>query len=597
MPRIPPSRAGAGLFVALSLLLAVPGGSAERVGTVRWEGVKDKDRSLTKVESAILRQDPRAAAAVLSRTSVHLFVAEGRASWDRDVAPLLSDALQSGPQAVARLASAMPAGIATAGPNIDGGVVSFALPGKRGEGVMAIRFPDLLDRSRTDSEVVDSPWPNRGRFVAGVDVEADRDADIVGVYVPSRPKGLSRGAPPDVRPKELPRDGRGDLVIFRGKGASGDDAESLRRDLRDVLGASTVPMESLRSFPKGKDDLTRDLKTFRVEADTLETDGGWYEALARDPRDWDFASERVTHPVRYIAFSAPAAVEDSDGTVSTLILGGVALYTPVLLSASQAPLYLGVKPRTFYEAVHAGEVPFLREKGSMLFHRAWLDRWKGGGSRTPRGRTFGTKGTARRIEEIADEARSKGIGRAAGKVMPRRFEPAPDDAPSGSPPVRGRVFSDDLNPWLRHFDTRAEINGAKTSYALKRAAGGTRFEAGFGGGSGGGGPTRGPGLEIVDLYTLDPTCTQGQQVVGALGFVLDGVPDGEEATLLLQWSLSRDGRALVRFSAEIAREAGEHEVHVEAGCPSDRGTATFEVIASWVDKGIEQTRSTTVVSR
>ena len=228
MPRIPPSRAGAGLFVALSLLLAVPGGSAERVGTVRWEGVKDKDRSLTKVESAILRQDPRAAAAVLSRTSVHLFVAEGRASWDRDVAPLLSDALQSGPQAVARLASAMPDGIATAGPNIDGGVVTFALPGKRGEGVMAIRFPDLLDRSRTDSEVVDSPWPNRGRFVAGVDVEADRDADIVGVYVPSRPKGLSRGAPPDVRPKELPRDGRGDLVIFRGKGASGDDAESLR---------------------------------------------------------------------------------------------------------------------------------------------------------------------------------------------------------------------------------------------------------------------------------------------------------------------------------------------------------------------------------
>ena len=578
-------------FVGLSLLVASPGGSVSRDGAVRFDGVRVGDTITARIESGVLRLEPRAAAAFLARTAVHLFATEGRDAWERDVAPGLADALASGPEAVARIASTLPEAVAVAGPNIDGGVLEFTLPGGAGEGLVAIRFPDLLDRGRSDPALLATAWPNRGLFVSGVDVQGG--GDLVGVSVPGRPKGLTRGSPPPVSPKELPGDG---LVFFRGRGASGADAEPLRRDLEALRGQGRIDGADLRTFPKGKDDLVRDLKTFRVRADVLDAERGWYDALAEDPQEWRFSEQQITHPVRFIAFSAPVAIEDTAGVQSTVILGGVALYTPLLISAQQAPLYLGTPARDVYAAVHRGEIPFLRDGGAVFFHRAALDRWRRGAWRVAGGATYGSKGAARRVEELADELRSKGIARAARQPLPRRFQPAPADAPEGSPPVRGRVFGDDLAQWLRHYDPRAAPGRAEALFSLTDAAGGARFTAGFGGG--GTAPTAtGPGLEVFNLYTLDPTCTTGQQVVAALGFVLDGVPDGEEATLLLQWSLASGGQALARFSAEIAREAGEHEVHLEAGCPGQRGTATFEVHVAWPDRALSGSQTTSVVSR
>ncbi len=574
-----------------------PATTATRDGAVKFVEVRKKDRSLTATESKILRQDLRVSSGIVARTSVHLFVAEGRDVWDRDVAPALADALRGGPEAVMRLGPNLPSTVAVAGPYIEGGVVDFALPGRRGDGVMAVYFPDLIDRRDGDPELLDAAVPNKGLYVSGVSVERTHDPETIGLYLPSRPKGMTRGSPPDVKPRDLPRDGEGDLVIFRGKGGSGSDAEPLRSDLERLLDRDRFSPGDLRSFPKGKDGLDRDLKTFRVEARTLEADDGWYRTLARDPDDWDFETVRLAHPVRYVAFSAPVELAGADGGRRTVIFGGVALYTPLMLTARQAPLYLGVGARAFAEAVHGGEVPFLRDGDAVFFHRAHLDRWKEGGALEGEGRAYGSKGSARRVEELASELRSKGIGRAARKPLPRRFQPSPDDAPDDAPPVRGRVYSDDLNQWLRHFDRRADLSGPGAVFAMKRAGGGARFSAGFGGGgrarSSGGDPL----LELVELYPVDPTCVQGQQVVASVNFVVDQIPKGEEATLTLEWSLVSGTNALVRFSAEIVREAGEHEVHVEAGCPGERGTATFEATLTWQETGLTANQTTTVVSR
>lgn len=592
------ARRCARLLALAALLAAGPGTTASRGGSVEFVEVRVKGRSPNATESGILRQDLRVAAGFVARTSLHLYVTEGRDVWERDVAPALADALKSGPEAVMRLPTTLPDSVASAGPNIDGGVVEFALPGGRGDGLIAIYLPDLLDRGGSDEGLLDAAKPNKGLYVAGVSVERDKDPSFDALYLPSRPKGMTRGSPPDVKVRELPGDGRGDLVIFRGKGGSGGDGDALRRDLSALLGRDRLTPSDLRAFPSGKDGLDRDLKTFRIDVETLEVDGGSYRTLTRDPRDWDFEDRRLAHPVRYLTFSAPVEVAGEGGR-SALIVGGVALYAPLLLTARQAPLYINVSARAFAEAVHGGEVPFLREGDELYFHRAHLDRWKQGRALEGNGRAYGSKGAARRIEDLASEARSKGLGRAVGQPQPRRFQPSPHDAPDDSPPVRGRIFADDLTQWLHHYDSKADLPGSGPVFSLKSAVGGARFSARLGGGGGArAAPSRGaPALDMVDLYSLDPTCVHGQQVVASVGFVLDHIPDGEEATLTLEWSLTSGGPALARFSAEIVREAGEHEVHLEAGCPGERGTGTYEVILSWPATGLTVSRTTSVVSR
>ncbi len=153
---------------------------------------------------------------------------------------------------------------------------------------------------------------------------------------------MTRGSPPEVKPRELPGGGEGDLTILRGKGGSGRDAESLRSDLSALLDRDRITPRALRPFPSGKDGLDRDLKTFRVQGSSLDAEAGWYRTLAQDPRDWDLEEGRLVHPVRYVAFSAPVELADEDGGRTALIIGGVALYTPLMLTARQAPLYLDV---------------------------------------------------------------------------------------------------------------------------------------------------------------------------------------------------------------------------------------------------------------
>jgi hypothetical protein len=583
------------LLLGVSLLIAVPGEGARKAGSVEFVGTHHSGHSMRKVESRILRAGPKPAAAALGRTAMYLFVSESAEGWDADVAPGLAAALKTGPSALDRFASGLPDRVVTAGPDIDGAVVRFDLPDGRGRGVVALWFPDMLVRGgRPDPDLVSSRRPNKGLYASGVEVDADRTPSFTGLYLPSRPRGMARGRPPAVDVREFPRDGRGDLAIFAGRGGSGDDGERMRRDLAALWGSEQVEAKSLRTFPKD-DDLVRDLKTFRSSQEVLELgDGGWYRTLAQDARDWEFKRRKVTHPTRYIAFSMPVVVGDED-TTRALVIGGVVLYTPLLIRPGQAPSWLGVDARSLYEAVQAGELPFLRYEKELWFLRAHLDRWDRGSARRGEGRKRSSRRARSWIEEQAEELRSRRLTRAADGPLPVRFVPTDDD----DRVVKGRVFEDDLVGWLRHFDARADLDGPRAAFVSRTVDGGVRIDVRFADGSriaasdrrGRGRDRRGPALEILEVYPLEPTCAAGESFYAVVEFVVEGPADGETASLAMQWDVHTGTPSRALVGAALAREAGEHEVLFEAACPRRGSTGQIDVSLVWEAESITR-RST-----
>jgi hypothetical protein len=582
-----------GVFAAL----AVPshGSGAARTGAVQFSGTSASDRSLRSVESDILRGGLESAASIVTRTGVHLFVAESEQAWNQEIAPGLNAALGDGPAAVARFADGLPPSIAQAGPAIEGGVLRFALPDGRGEGLFAIYFPDLLDRSGKGLGRLNAAVPNEGLFVSGVSVKRADAPSFTSMYLPSRPKGLSRGKVPDVKLRELPEDGEGDLTIWRGKGGSGADGDALGKDLQRLLRADTIDAGLLRDFPKGSDDLVRSLQTSRSDQELLVVGDGWYRTLADGPDAWETMGGKSAHPARYVAFSAPVALADRSGEpVGTVILGGVAFYTPLMLDPDEARRYANKAPTAFFASVARGELPFFRDGDRLWFYRGHLDQWSAGKDRQRRGRAWRARDVPERIKELASQAGSRKLARAAGQPMPMRFEPTPaperEERGEDAAIVRGRVHDGDIAHWLRHWDRDAELDGPPAVFALASAPGGARFEASFHGAPApvaAPAPRReGPLLELVDVYAAEPTCVPGQAVIGVVEFVIDSIPNGEEAELELEWSVSAGGPALARLSASLLRVAGEHEVLFEGGCPSNGSAADLGVTLSWPATGL-----------
>lgn|GEM_PF-3331390 len=593
------------LLLGVAPTAAVP---ASRTGSVEFEGTRGSDRSMRSVESGILRGSPTSAQAVLSRTALHLFVAESDAAWDTHVATGLAKALDEGPEAVARFAEGVPGEIAQAGPSVDGGVLRFTLPDKRGEGVIAVYFPDLLDRSGRDLGRLDAEFPNQGLYASGVAVKRSKSDSpaFTGMYLPSRPKGLTRGQVPDVNLRELPGDGLGDLTIYNGKGASGDNADALTARMERLRADSKIQSDALRTFPKGKDDLAGTLRSSRSPQDVLVLDGGWYRTLAADPSGWTTESIKATHPSNYIAFSAPVVLSGPDGErVGSVILGGVAFYTPLMLGPEQARRYVNKSAPAFFASVQRGELAFFRDGDEVWFFRGHLDQWREGKGRQRRGRAWRSKEVSGRIKELAAESGSRRLVKAAGGLMPSRFEQIPAqemaERDPGAPAVRARVYDGDLVGWLRHYDRKAELDGAAAVFALTSAAGGAAFEASFARGMPQAAPVAsriregsGPLLEIVDVYPAEPTCAPGTPLLGVVEFIVDRIPDGEDAALTLSWSVSTGGPALARLSASMLRVAGEHEVRFEAGCPSSGRIAQLSVELAWEATGLSVASAATV---
>jgi len=587
-------------FATLGLLCALGTsdvGAAQRVGTVSFDDVRASDRSLASVESALLRKGPRAGSSVLSRTGLHLFVAESEAAWNEHLGETLMGAIEQGPDAVEKLARSLDPSIAQAGPEVEGGLLHFQLPDRRGEGALAVWFPQLLDMSRRNLGSLDAEQPNEGLYVAGVDVDDASRPTVHGLYLPSRPKSLTGGRIPDMNLRELPRGGEGSLAIFRGKGAPGGDGDKFRDELRRLLKGDSVSGKQLRDFPKDG-DLVGSLRRVRAEQTVMEIEGDWYKALAWGPGAWDTRTEKAVHPSRYVVFSAPVGVSDEDGKLKGMVvLGGVAWYTPLMLRPDEARWYVNKSASAFFGSVQRGELPFFRDDEDVYFYRGHLDAWKTTKNRQRRGRAWSRKQVPDRIKELASQARSRNVSKAGGAPMPMRFEQRPDvEKEVTKPPVRGRVFDGDIVGWLRNWDRKADLDGPDGIWSLTGGKG-ARFEAGFdlSGKVVAAAPTSsGPLLRVKDVYTVDSSCKPGTQVRGVVQFVVDRIPEGEEAALKLEWSVSSGGPALARLSANLVRVAGEHEVVFEGGCPSDGRTAELGVILSWPETGLQSEGKATV---
>ena len=605
---LPPGSSRA-LLALLLLGLASPlaTDAASRTGAVEFTDVAASGRSVWVSESAILRSGPESASQILTRTGVYLFVTESEGVWNDYVADNLAEALEDGPQAVARVANGLPADIAQAGPDLAGGLVQVQLPKERGEAVLAIYFPDLLDRSGRGLDRLNAAVPNEGLYVSGVTVKEDPDGEsgFTSLYLPARPKGLTRGRVPDVNLRELPDGGAGDLAIFRGKGAPGSSGDKYREEVQRLSGAESLSASSLRDFPKGEDDLVRALRSSRAEQEELIVDGPLYRVLGMGPESWDTETRKSAHPTRYITFSAPVAIGNDEGErVGTVVLGGVAFYTPLMLSAEEARRYVNKSPYAFYGSIHRGELPFFREDGELWFFLGHLDSWREGKRRQRRGRAWQPRAVADRIKEMSKLSGSRRVLKAVGQPLPTRFEPIPEaelgDRPDDRPPVRGRVYDDDLAGWVRHWDRKVEFEGSRRIiHATKTTSVGASFQASF---DITGAPVveptgTGPLLELVDVYPVKPQCAPGEKVQAVIEFVVDRIPGGEEATLSLEWSMSSGGPALARLSATLLREAGEHELIVEAGCPSNADSGELGVILTWPDTALSVTGEARVAVR
>lgn len=461
--------------IGLSLAsLLVFGAAVAASGRLEVKGVSSKDRSIRSVEASILRADADSLRSFYSRDAVYVLVAPSRADWARHVEPGLAEALgpNGGPQALARFVEGLPSSIRAAGPDVSGARVRVELPGDRGDAFVAAWLPDRLARSRSGAALLDQKRPNAGLYLAGVDVKAAKDSDLVAVGVPGHPQPINRGRAPAYEPRELPGGGRGDLVVFAGKGASGSDAEDLRADLRKWLERDTLSASRMRAFSK-EDDLAASLLTVRTSGESLLAEDGAYRALVLEPKAWEFERSTGKHPTRYVAVGAPvvAELDGRSGGRREVIVGFVGLYTPLFLTVDQAATHTGESTEKVARAIHEGELPFLRHKDDVLLYRAHVDRWQAGRARTGGGKERRHKEAAERAERWAGESRSRGLAKAVRQPLPQRMVPIPaderDEMVDRRRATRGRVYADDLAEWLTHHDGKLDQGGPEPVWALR----------------------------------------------------------------------------------------------------------------------------------
>lgn len=475
-------------LLIFGLLLATA--SVALGGDLPIRGAYKAKQSSQATEDAILRSDVEALRAMYARTGLWVFVAESRADWDRQVAPGLETALSRSPAEVARFASGLPSGIKVLGPELAGARVNFELPAKRGKGVIALHMPDLIRGGRADSALTNSRVPDQGRFIGGAEVRREKDDDgerLRGLYVPSRPRPFE-GRLPSVAARELPREGRGDQVIWAGRAESGTDSEDARDELRGWSTRDDLPTQPMRSFPGRDELLARELRSMRSSSDVLVTPDGWYRALSFRPDTWELERSRLKHPTRYVAGVAPVVglVDDGRGAEEerVLVVGFVALYTPLALTPEEAPMYVGEQSRGFYEAVHRGELPFLRDKDDIWFLRAHLDRWAERGARTGEGKARTYAEAKKTLLAWADRYRVRGGERLSRGPLPFRYQAIPaaelEEMVDRRRGARGRVFTDDLAAWVRHADSAFDKGDLDAAYALGRPLGAVSVEAAMG---------------------------------------------------------------------------------------------------------------------
>jgi len=603
-----------------ALLLPVPGEGRSQRRSVTFTGVQARDQDAQTMERGLSRLELDALRSFRTRESVFVIVAPSQAAWERDVAPKLETALSGSPRNFKGLISFLPPTIERAGPDISGAVLQLQLPHGRGTGAVAFHLPPIINDGRSGTALLNSPEPNKGHLVSGVDLGRASDGDehaMTGLYLPSWASPLGRTGPPEVPLRTVPEDGRGSLVLFRG--TVGDEQ---RDPLWDLLSQDTIDLAPMDTFPRRLGSLTELLRSVRLERTFLDTTEGQASTVAQAPNHWKTVERTVRHPTRYASLVAPVAVE-IDGEEHTVVVGVVAFYTPLLMDLDEAALWFRMEPKEFADAVYKGQVPFFRDGETLLFWRGWLERWARDEA-LDRARKPMALEDAREQAQAWGKGKLRGLDRASQGPLPMRMVMIPDKEREGLVDdrlwMRPLVDREDLAGWLRRFEPglkpgdrqpawtlRLDVTAAEASVAFSLeepwepppepgpALSSSTFEpSARTGTTTGGGPATatldggsettaatvaedGVGLQILDLFTADGVCRIGGEADAALAFDVQGVPDGSVAKLRVEWDLLLEGRSVSRDAWGLERGAGGHEVEFAVPCPKDEGSAELYV--------------------
>ena len=613
-----------GMLAGLSLLLPATVDSGEGLP---FAGVFVRDQDARTMELGMLRADLATLRGLRTRTQLWVLVAPSEAAWQRDVSRGLQDALGQAPSAFRSFASLLPQGIGRGGPGIAGAVLSLKMPQKRGTGLIAFHLPPLLNEGRGGNALLNSSAVNQGHFISGVDVPKANDFVekwMQALYVPGWPSALGKGGAPTVPLRRLPGEGKGSLVLFEGEAVAGEGGSELRERLWDYASADVVPLGPMDTFPRRLESLREMLRSVRVEREALVAREGAYSTLSQGPANWTFETRAVRHPDRYLSLVAPVSAEMNDGGLHSVVLGIFAWYTPLLLTAEEAPMYLDVPAKVFAQAVHRGELPFFRDGEELYFYRGHLERWADKGA-IVRGKTWTLEEAREQAKGWAKRFKLRGLDRASQGAIPQRMEPIPEDELEGLVDdrlrARARVDREDLPAWLKHFEPDLKPGKQAPVWALSFSEVAARVPARFslegpwqppvaqkpvetddrwgargaGGDVGGGGPVTlretasseegstvafagDLSLEILDLYATESYCRTGGEAGAVVEFEVVGVPEGSVAKLQLEWDLMIDGRSRGMDSWPVERGAGSHEVEFKVGCPAEPTSAELAFV-------------------
>ena len=450
-------------------------------GDRSFDGHELKQRSPKGTEAAVMRSEAEGWRSFEARDGLWILLAESRRDWDERVAPGIAKALGRGgsQEEFERFAGSLGDAIDVRGPDLEGALVRADLPDGRGRAYASIHLPQLIQRGG-DGSLLNTRRPNVGLFLSAADIKRREDDAIESFYIASRPTDLARGNVPAVEPRELPGRGRGDLALFAGKGASGEDAESLRSELRRWVGRDELVAGAMRAFPK-KGALGQVLKSIRVEVDHPEPEEGWYRTLSWAPEKWAWTTASQRLPTRYLAQAIPVAI-DEHGRRREVIVGVVAFYARLFLTPLEAAAHTG-ESKTFFEAAHRGEVPFFRIGDEVLFYRAHVDRWLAGRELDGGGKARSYKSAARMAEAWAERARDRNIDRAIRRPLPFRMQRIPDEEleqiVDRRRTMRSRVYTDDVSEWLGHQGDGLP-EGAEPVWVAGKRGGLAELRAAFG---------------------------------------------------------------------------------------------------------------------
>lgn len=616
-------------ILVLALLLLVPAPAGSRAG-LPFSGVFVRDQDAHTMELGMLRAGLDTLRSVHSRSRLHVLVAPSEAAWDRDVGEGLQAALSASPEALEAFVSGLPPDIGRAGPGIGGAVLALTLPNNRGSGVIAFHLPPLLNAGRGGNTLLNSPAPNQGHFVSGVDVpRANEFVEdwVEALYLPGWASALGRGGAPTVPLRPLPGDGRGAFVLYDGDAVAGEGGSELREALWEYVTADSVPLDPMDTFPRRLDSLREMLRTVRVESTVLATPEGAAATLAQAPEHWTFETRVVSHPERVISLVAPVTARMNDGELHSVVVAIVAAYTPLLLTFEEAPLYLGVPAQALAQAVHDGAIPHFRDGDELLLYRGHLDRWAAGDA-TAVGKVWSVEEAREQAAGWGKRFKLKGLTRASQGPLPLRMVPLDGDERGGlvddRVAARAQVDREDLPAWLRHFEPSLKPGKRAPAWALSLDERAARLPAAFSmegpwepprparpppvaAKRGGVGPVTlsdevddGPaasaafageiGLEILDLYSSQAWCRTGGTAEAVVQFDVVGVPEGSVARLTLEWDLLIDGRTRGMKTWPMERGAGTHEVSFDVPCPDEPAAAqlAFVLLDPGHDLMIEQ---------